>query len=92
MNPIQAGRSTEFLQKGTDSNLRMAFSYLSTGGVFYAATTMDKTARAWLAHADPTPDAAFAVSCLQERANVSKAPVASTKFERERATGDLLKK
>ena len=82
----------EFLQKGTDSNLRMAISFLSTGGVFYATATLDKTARAWLAHADPTPDAAFAMSCLKARADVSKGPAASTKFERERATGDLLKK
>lgn len=86
------GKLFAHLQAGTDSNLRMAFSFLSTGGAFYAASALDKTARAWVAHADPKPDEAYAAACLQERANVSATPMAAGKFEREKATGNLLAK
>ena len=55
-----------------------------------------KTARAWVAHSEKTGSTpvcqAYVVRCIKERAEVSKEPAASRRFERERATGDLLTK
>ena len=90
-----AEKLLEFLGLGTKSNLGMALSNLSTGGIFYSASAQIKTARAWAAHAEKTGsavDKAYVVKCIKERASVSNEPAASRRFERERATGDLLKK
>ena len=48
-----AGAVYDWLQKGTDSNLRMLMAFLGAGGVFWAAQAADKTARAWLQHKQP---------------------------------------
>jgi hypothetical protein len=85
-----AGVLFEWLQKGTKSNLRMAMSYLSVGGVFFSAHAADKTARAWLTEKQPAVTKEIMVATLKAR-HGEEAPAASSnaKFEREEATGDL---
>ena len=79
----------EFLNKGTGSNLRMVVSYLSTGGVFFAAHTFDKTVRAWLAHKDPQPTKDSILDHLKARQSDDVKPKAEVSFKREVATGNL---
>ena len=81
-----------FLEKGKASNLRMMMSYLSTGGVFFAAHTLDKTARAFLKHKTPTPTAESILKNMEARAaDDGKADEEEDEeFEREEATGNLL--
>ena len=81
-----------FIEKGTDSDLRMMITLLSTGGVFFAAQSLDKTARAWLECQTPKPTRAHAISCVKDRlAADKKGTVKEIKFGKEKATGNLLK-
>jgi len=86
------GAMFDFLEQGTASDLRMVISLLSTGGVFFAAQSMDKTARAWLEHQEPKPTRQDAFLCVKARlASDTKGPQADVKFGREKATGSLLR-
>ena len=82
----------EFIKLGTDSNLRMAIQFLSGGGVFFAAQTFDKTARAWVEHKVPTPSKESIVAGHNTRAlSEASKPKADVKWVKEKATGTLLR-
>ena len=69
----------------------MLFSYLSTGGVFFVAHTMDKTARAYLKHKEPKPTFDHIHQCMLARIeDDGKDKPEDEVFEREEATGNLL--
>ena len=62
---------------------------LSTGGVFYAAHTINKTARAWFEYCDPKPTIEKTLECMKARIDSDKKPKKDVSFKRERATGSL---
>ena len=81
-----------FLEKGSNSNLRMVFSCLSTGGVFYSAHVIDKTCRAWVAHKSPKPTKDAILAAVKERHTCKGTDGddgEEMEFKRERVTGDL---
>jgi hypothetical protein len=80
----------KFLEDDTTSNLRAAFAYLSTGGVFYAAHTFDKTIRAWKEHCTPKPTKEKALECVVARHGALGEPEEEVAHSRETFTGNLL--
>jgi hypothetical protein len=81
----------KFLELGTNSNLRAVFSCLSTGGVFYSASVLDKTTRAWMQHKSPKPTQETVLTCIKERHSCTKTEgdTEAMEFKRERVTGNL---
>ena len=81
----------DFLELGEKSNLRMAFANLSTGGVFFSAHVMDKTARAWIKYKNPKPTKEHTLAAIKERhsAMAGEEHGEDMEFKRERVLGDL---
>ena len=81
----------KFLELGTDSNLRVVFSCFSTGGVFYSASVLDKTTRAWMLHKTPKPTKDTILTSVKERQCSMQADGDEEvlEFKRERVTGNL---
>ena len=78
----------DWLKQGTGSNLRMVIAILSAGGVFYGAHAADKTARAWLQHAEPKVTLETAQAAMKARHD--KKPIVSTAASStEKPTGSL---
>ena len=79
----------EWLNKDTNSNLRMLISFLSSGGVFYAAHAADKVTRAWLKHQAGADE--NMLLCMQARHQPAAGGTASSSGGpvREVATGGL---
>ena len=55
----------DFLDAGTDSNVRMAMNLLASGGVFYAFQSADKMARSWVAYHSPKPNKVYFIEACQ---------------------------
>ena len=81
----------DYMNKGTDSDLRMLVQLLSAGGMFWAGQCMDLSARSWLANTDPKPDAAAVEKALKTR-HTGSASVSAGSKRKDKATGSLFKK
>ena len=81
----------QFIQLGTDSNLRMLMNILSSGGIFFAGQAADKTMRAWANHCEDASEEKFVVGIKARMTATVTTSSASSAPQKERPTGDLFK-